>query len=141
VASALAVIALLYIGSLAVRRALTHSSKGIAEVEDAVRQALSVVATASLGAVVYFEVRPTLITVTWALEGAALLATGFPARERLMRLSGLAVLAACIARLFVFDLPQLEALARIISFVVLGALLLAVSWIYTRYRDRIQKYL
>lgn len=139
--SALMIIGLLYAGSLAVRGALTHAAKAIAEVEDAVRMALSVAASLSLFALIYGEVRPTLITVTWGVQGAALLAAGFPARERLLRLSGLVVLLACIVRLFAFDLPQLEELARIISFVALGAVLLAVSWVYTRYRDRIQKYL
>jgi hypothetical protein len=140
-AAALLTIALLYAGSLAVRRALAHTAKAVADVEDALRMALSIVASASLLAGIFIEARPSLITVTWALQGAALLATGFPARERLMRLSGLAVLAACVLRLFVFDLPRLEALTRIISFIALGLLLLVVSWIYTRYRDRVQKYL
>ena len=141
IASAVLVIGLLYIGSLAVRRALAHMSKALADIEDAVRIGLSLVATMALAAVTYNELRPTLITVTWGVQGIALLATGFPARERLMRLSGLGVLAACIVRLFGFDLPQLEALARIISFVALGAFLLGVSWVYTRYREQIQKFL
>jgi len=141
IVSALVVIGFLYAFSLAVRGALAHTSKGIADVEDAVRVALSVAATLSLVSLIYCQVRPTLVTVTWGAQAALLLAAGFPARERLLRLSGLAVLVACIGRLFVFDLPQLEELARIISFVALGAVLLAVSWIYTRYRARIQKYL
>ena len=141
IASALLVIGLLHVGSLAVRGALAHMSKALADVEDAIRIGLSFVATIALGAVTYNEMRPTLVTVTWGVQGIALLATGFPARERLMRLSGLGVLVACIVRLFAFDLPQLEALARIISFVALGAFLLAVSWVYTRYREQIQKFL
>jgi len=140
-ASALMVIGLLYVTSVAVRGAMTHEAKAIADVEDAVRIALSLAASLSLFTLIYNEVRPTWVTLTWGVQAAGLLAAGFPTRERLLRLSGLAVLLACIARLFVFDLPQLEELARIISFVVLGAVLLAVSWIYTRYRDRIQKYL
>ncbi|MBK9240796.1 MAG: DUF2339 domain-containing protein [Acidobacteria bacterium] len=140
-ASALGVILVLYAVSLVVRRAIAQATKAVADVEDAVRIALSVIATVALVALVYNEVRPTLITLTWGLQAATLLVVGFPARERLMRLSGLAVLLACIARLFLFDLPQLEELARIISFVALGAVLLAVSWIYTRYRARIQKFL
>jgi hypothetical protein len=139
--SALVVIGFLYAFSLAVREALTHSKKTAADVEDAVRIALSVAATLSLASLIYVQVRPTLVTVTWGAQAAILLATGFPTRERLLRLSGLGVLLACIMRLFVFDLPQLEELARIISFVALGAVLLTVSWIYTRYRARIQKFL
>jgi uncharacterized membrane protein len=139
--SALVVIGFLYAFSLAVREALTHAKKTAADVEDAVRIALSVAATLSLASLIYVQVRPTLVTVTWGAHAAILLATGFPTRERLLRLSGLGVLLACIMRLFVFDLPQLEELARIISFVALGAVLLTVSWIYTRYRARIQKFL
>jgi hypothetical protein len=139
--SVLAVIAAVYGWSLVVRGAIAGMPKTIADVEDAVRMVVSVAATLGLTGVIYEEARPTLITVTWGLQAAALVVAGFPGRERLMRLSGLAVLVACVARLFLFDLPQLEELARIISFVALGAGLLAVSWIYTRYRDHIQKYL
>ena len=141
IASALVVAGVLYLFSLAVRQAMTHSNKIVSDVEDAVRMALSVAATLSLAGLIFVQVRPTLVTVTWGALAAVLLATGFPTRERLLRLSGLGVLLACITRLFVFDLPQLEELARIISFVALGAVLLSVSWIYTRYRARIQKYL
>ena len=105
--SILVVVGLLYAFSLAVRGALTHSNKVASDVEDAVRIAMSVAATLSLVTLIYCQVRPTLVTVTWGAAGALLLATGFPARERLLRLSGLGVLLACIARLFVFDLPQL----------------------------------
>ena len=140
-ASGLLVISLLYASSLAVRRALAETPKAVAELEDSVRMALSITASLALVTLIHAEVRPHLITVTWGAQGAALLAAGFPARERLLRLSGLAVLLGCIVRLFLFDLPQLEDLARIVSFVALGAVLLAVSWIYTRYRARIQKYL
>ena len=59
----------------------------------------------------------------------------------MLRLSGLALLFLCILKLFVYDLQQLEALARILSFVVLGLVLLTVSWVYTRYREQIRKLL
>jgi uncharacterized membrane protein len=101
----------------------------------------SLVATALLSALLYRRVRPTMITVAWALEGVALLACGIPFRERVMRLSGLALIFVCILKLFVFDLSSLEPVQRIISFIALGLLLLAVSWVYTRYRETIQKFL
>jgi uncharacterized membrane protein len=75
------------------------------------------------------------------VEGVALLASGFPLRDRVLRLSGLALLLACILKLFVWDLRHLETLPRILSFLVLGLLLVAVSWIYTRFRERVQRYL
>ncbi|MGO4882355.1 MAG: hypothetical protein ACLP59_16225 [Bryobacteraceae bacterium] len=34
-----------------------------------------------------------------------------------------------------------KTLPRIVSFIVLGIILLAVSWIYTRFRERVAKFL
>jgi uncharacterized membrane protein len=47
----------------------------------------------------------------------------------------------CIFKLFLYDLRELDTPNRILSFVVLGLLLIGVSWMYTRYRERIQRYL
>ncbi|MES1256970.1 MAG: DUF2339 domain-containing protein [Acidobacteriota bacterium] len=44
-------------------------------------------------------------------------------------------------KLFVYDLRNLETLYRILSFVALGLILLAVSWIYTRFREHIRRLL
>jgi uncharacterized membrane protein len=38
-------------------------------------------------------------------------------------------------------LRNLETLPRIFSFIVLGLLLVGVSWIYTRFRDQVRRYL
>jgi uncharacterized membrane protein len=40
--------------------------------------------------------------------------------------------------LFIFDFSELETVYRILSFIVLGILLLGVSWLYTRYRGQIK---
>jgi Predicted membrane protein (DUF2339) len=101
----------------------------------------SLLGTLLLSAVLYGEVSGSLFTVAWGLEGLALLACGFAFRERILRLQGLALLLACILKLFVYDLRNLETLYRILSFVALGLILLAVSWIYTRFRDHIRKLL
>jgi uncharacterized membrane protein len=39
------------------------------------------------------------------------------------------------------DLRSLETLCRILSFITLGLILLGVSWVYTRLRDRLKAYL
>ena len=36
---------------------------------------------------------------------------------------------------------KLDTLPRIFSFIVLGALLVGVSWVYTRFREQVQRYL
>lgn len=140
VASALTTIAVWFVVVIAVRRALAKGG-ALAEIEDGVRVAMTVAATAALGLVIFREVRPSMVSLTWGLEGAGLLLVGFVARERLMRLLGLVAFPCVIARLFFYDLAQFEGLARILSFVALGAVLLAVSWVYTRYREKLSKHL
>ncbi len=128
-AGALVVVALLYASSLAVKR---WSDGALTDGERAMRLTMSIGATVFLAALVPEEIRESLVTLTWGLIGLALLVFGFPASERVLRLSGLALLTLCVLKLFVYDLSQLEALPRILSFVVLGLVLLAVSWGYTR---------
>jgi uncharacterized membrane protein len=102
---------------------------------------LSLVATALLTALLYQEVSGSVLTMVWGIEGLALLAAGFPLRDRALRLPGLALLLFCIGKLFVFDLRNLETMYRILSFVALGVILLGVSWMYARFRTRIKELL
>jgi uncharacterized membrane protein len=46
-----------------------------------------------------------------------------------------------VLKLFLYDLRELETVNRILSFIVLGLILVGVSWMYTRFRDRVQRYL
>jgi hypothetical protein len=89
----------------------------------------------------YYKISGSLLTVAWGIEGVALLGLGLPLRDRTLRVSGLTLLLGCILKLFVWDLRHLETLPRILSFIVLGVILVGVSWIYTRFHDRVAKYL
>jgi len=104
------------------------------------RSAFAVLASVLLAALLYYEVPARFLTIAWALEGVMLLAVGFPARERILRLSGLVLLLACILKVFAYDLREIETLFRILSFIVLGLLLLGVSLIYTRFKDQLRRY-
>lgn len=89
----------------------------------------------------YYNISGSMLTVAWGVQGAALLASGFPLRDRVLRISGLTLLLSCILKLFLWDLRHLDTLPRIFSFIVLGLILLGVSWVYTRYRERVSRYL
>jgi uncharacterized membrane protein len=51
------------------------------------------------------------------------------------------LLLICILKLFLYDLRNLETLYRILSFMALGLILLGVSWIYTRFREKVKRLL
>ena len=89
----------------------------------------------------YFRISGSMLTMACGIQGVILLASGFPLRDRVLRISGLVLLLSCILKLFVWDLRHLETLPRIFSFIVLGVILLGVSWIYTRFRERVARFL
>ena len=101
----------------------------------------SLLATTLTTLLLYYRVSGSMLTMACGIQGVILLVSGFPLRDRVLRLSGLVLLLACIMKLFVWDLRHLETLPRIFSFIVLGIILLAVSWIYTRFRERVAKFL
>jgi hypothetical protein len=110
-------------------------------VERYARLSFSVMATALLAALLFYEVSGSMLTVAWGLEGIALLIAGFPLSDRVLRISGLTLFLVCVLKLFMWDLRHLETLYRILSFIVLGLMLVSVSWIYTRFREQLQRYL
>jgi hypothetical protein len=90
---------------------------------------------------IWVEAAGTILTVWLSVEGLGLVALGFVARERVARLFGLLMLTGCILKLFIYDLRGLSGIPRILSFIVLGGVLIAVSFVYTRFKERIQEYL
>ena len=82
-----------------------------------------------------------VLTIAWAIEGLAVTAAGFLLRERTLRLSGLGLVVLCLVKGIVVDLAGIDPIFRILSFIVLGAILVGISFAYTRYRDVLKTYL
>lgn len=72
------------------------------------------------------------MSAAWSILAFALLGLGFAARDRGLRLAGIALFGLTVGKLVVFDLSHLRDLARIGSFCVAGVLLLGGSWLYQR---------
>ena len=94
----------------------------------------SLLASVLLAAMLFYEVSGGVLTVAWGVEALAYW-------ERVFRCgtgcSGFRVCSCfliCVLKLFLYDLRQLETINRILSFIVLGLILVSVSWIYTRFR-------
>lgn len=82
-----------------------------------------------------------LLTISWSLFAFATIAAGFLLRDRTYRWVGLLVLTASLGRILVIDVWQLDTLLRILSFLVLGAVLLALGFLYNRHAERIRRWL
>ena len=56
-------------------------------------------------------------------------------------LAGLGLLMVCVGKILLIDVWRLEARDRYLTFILLGALLLGVSFLYLRYRETIRQYI
>jgi uncharacterized membrane protein len=68
----------------------------------------------------------------WMAYGAMLMVVGFWRRSSFVRWQALALIAFTIGKVFLYDVSELDRGYRIVSFIVLGALLLAISFVYQR---------
>ncbi|MER6994012.1 DUF2339 domain-containing protein [Saccharopolyspora hirsuta] len=71
-----------------------------------------------------------LITLTWVVAAIALLLRGV--RVKHLRIAGLVLIAASLAKLLLFDLATLDGVARVIAFLCAGLILLAAGSRYAR---------
>ena len=105
------------------------------------RALFSMMATVLLATLLFNEMSAGLLTIAWSIQGAVLLGAGFFFSDRTLRRSGLLLLAICTTKAFAYDFRVLDTLSRILSFIVLGILLLITSWVYARYSERLKQYL
>jgi uncharacterized membrane protein len=68
----------------------------------------------------------------WMAYGAMLMVVGFWRRSAFVRWQALALIAFTIGKVFLYDVSELDRGYRIVSFIVLGVLLLAISFVYQR---------
>ena len=68
----------------------------------------------------------------WMCYGAVLMAIGFWRRRAFVRWQALVLIAVTTVKVFVYDVSQLDRGYRIVSFIVLGVLLLGISFAYQR---------
>jgi uncharacterized membrane protein len=68
------------------------------------------------------------------IYGSALMVAGFWKRSAFLRWQAIVLLVLTAAKVFFYDIAALERGYRIAAFIVLGAILLAVSFFYQRSR-------
>jgi hypothetical protein len=98
------------------------------------RMYFSVLGSLLLAVLLYYQVSGNMLTVAWGAEGIVLMAAGFPLRDRVLRLSGMALLVLCIGKCG-WDIRHLDIVPKILSLMGLGLILLGGSWVYTRFGD------
>ena len=77
-------------------------------------------------------VRDFTYSAVWMAYGAMLMVVGFWRRTAFVRWLALILIAVTTVKVFVYDTSQLDRQYRILSFIALGILLLAISFVYQR---------
>lgn len=90
---------------------------------------------------VRFHHDPLPLTAAWALLALAVFFAGLLLQARIFRLGGLGILTLALGRIVLLDVWRLDLPFRILSFLVLGTVLLLLGYLYNRYADRIRKWL
>jgi uncharacterized membrane protein len=71
------------------------------------------------------------------IYGSLVMLIGFWKRSAFVRWQAIALLAVVVGKVFLFDVQTLDRLYRIVAFIVLGVILLAVSYFYQRSRMKV----
>jgi uncharacterized membrane protein len=104
-------------------------------------QLLFFIAVGLLTVLLATEMRHGLVTLSWGLEGLAVFVLAVWLGEHSFRLTGLGLLLLCVGKILLVDVWRLDPRDRYLTFIVLGAALLLVSFLYTRNREALRQYL
>ena len=83
--------------------------------------------------------RNASISVFWTIYAIALISLGVMFQIAFLRWWALALFGLTIGKVFLFDLAVLPTPYRIISFMVLGVILLLASWFYFKYQKALEE--
>ncbi|PYM24851.1 MAG: hypothetical protein DMD78_07945 [Candidatus Rokuibacteriota bacterium] len=77
------------------------------------------------------------LSILWTLYAFVAMGIGLQRQHGALRFGAIGLFALTVVKVFLVDLGRLDAGYRILSFVVLGGLLILASFLYTRYRERL----
>ena len=83
------------------------------------------------------QARFAAMSVVWTLYSIALMLLGFRYQQARLRLVSLGLFGVTILKVFLADMARVSTPFRIVSFVVLGLMLIGASYLYYRYRGRL----
>jgi uncharacterized membrane protein len=72
-------------------------------------------------------------SAVWLLSALALFVAGIRLSRQYIRYAGLGVMSLVVVKVFAWDMAGLDGIYRILSFFGLGACLIGIGWLYTKY--------
>ncbi len=79
--------------------------------------------------------RKTLMSILWGIYGAVLIYIGIILKDKLLRIAAIVLLFITVFKVVFIDLSNISTLGRTVTFVLLGSVLLGVSFMYQRFKE------
>ena len=83
------------------------------------------------------QTQRTGYAILWGLSSFILMVVGMRKKVKIVRILSLALFAITIFKLFVFDIRDISEAGKIIAFILLGVLLLIISFMYQKVKKLI----
>jgi uncharacterized membrane protein len=77
------------------------------------------------------------LSILWGIYALLLIALGIYQNKKHLRIGAIVLFGITLAKLFFYDIAELDTISKTIVFVSLGILLLIVSFLYTKYKHLI----
>jgi hypothetical protein len=105
-------------------------------------QAMFFVPAMLIAMLLWTKLPNVFLTLAWGVEAIAIFVFALSVRERSYRLSGLALLVLCVAKVLILDVWNFnEPSARYLTLIGIGAILFAVSFLYGRFSEKFKELL
>jgi uncharacterized membrane protein len=75
------------------------------------------------------------LTILWGVYSLMLIIIGISRKKKHLRIAAITLFTVTLIKLFLYDLIGLSTLARTVVFVLLGLLLLVISFLYNKYKQ------
>lgn len=85
--------------------------------------------------------RNLLLSVWWMVYAGALAIIGGLRGFHILRKAAVVLFSITVIKVFLYDVQTLELGYRVVSFILLGVILLAVAFFYQKHKDRLQRFL
>jgi uncharacterized membrane protein len=85
-----------------------------------------------------FQQGHVAVSISWVLVGLVLVVLSLRGDRRSLRAGGIALLFVALGKLFLYDLAFLTAMARAVSFIVTGSVLLLAALLLQRFAPHVK---
>lgn len=79
------------------------------------------------------------LSILWGVYSLILISLGIWKRMKHLRIAAIVLFGATLLKLFLYDISKLDTISKTIVFVILGLLLLIISFLYNKYKNIISE--